>query len=135
MQAACSFLFLLFDLINLVTFSEMYNVNISHYASFSSSCHFLLSRPTHRHILRHMVSVLVIGPSIVVYIFTENQQKHKNDNFIVMLSQTLLHVSAYQSHHQGAHMVLTSYLYVGVHYRKNSGISSEVAPIIITPWI
>jgi hypothetical protein len=33
-------------------------------------------------------------------------------------------------------MILTSYLYVGVHYRKNNGISSEVAPIsIVTLWI
>jgi hypothetical protein len=39
---------------------------------------------------------------------------HQKDHFIVMLSQTLLHVSAYQRHHQGAHMILTSYLYVGV---------------------
>jgi hypothetical protein len=42
---------------------------------------------------------------------------HQNDHFIVMSSQTLLHVLAYQRHHQGAHMILTSYLlvYVGVH--------------------
>jgi hypothetical protein len=33
-------------------------------------------------------------------------------------------------------MILTSYLYVSVHYRKNNGISSEVAPIgIVTLWI
>jgi hypothetical protein len=46
---------------------------------------------------------------------------HQNDNFIVMSSQTLLHVSAYQRHHQGAHMILTSclYEYISVHYRKN----------------
>jgi hypothetical protein len=113
----------------------MYNVKPSHYAPFSSPCHFLLSRPTQRHILKHMVSILVAGPSIVVYIFTENRQKHQNDHFIVMLIQTLLHVSAYQRHNQGAHMILTSYLYVGVHYRGNSGISREVAPIIITLWI
>jgi hypothetical protein len=61
---------------------------------------------------------------------------HQNDHFIVMLSQTLLHVSAYQRHNQGAHMILTSCLYVGVHYRKNNGISSEVAPIgTVTLWI
>jgi hypothetical protein len=48
-----------------------------------------------------------------------------------MPSQTLLHVSACQRHHQGAHMILTSYLYVGVHYRKNNGISSELAAISI----
>jgi hypothetical protein len=53
-----------------------------------------------------------------------------------MLNQTRLHVSAYQHHHQGAYMILTSYLYVGMHYRKNNGISSEVAPIsIVTLWI
>jgi hypothetical protein len=56
---------------------------------------------------------------------------HQNDYFIVMLSQTLLHVSAYQRHHQGAHMIFTSYLYVGMHYRMNNGISSEVASISI----
>jgi hypothetical protein len=42
-----------------------------------------------------------------------------NDHFIAMSSQTLLHVSAYQRHHQGAHTILTSYLYVGVLYKKN----------------
>jgi hypothetical protein len=30
--------------------------------------------------------------------------------------------------HQGAHMILASYIYIGVHYRKNNGISCEVAP-------
>jgi hypothetical protein len=61
---------------------------------------------------------------------------HQNDHFIMILSQTLLHVSAYQRHHQAAHMILTSYLYVGVHYRKNTGISCEEAPIsIVTLWI
>jgi hypothetical protein len=61
---------------------------------------------------------------------------YQNDRYIVMLTQTLLHVSAYQRHHQGAHMILTSCLYVGVHYRKNNGISSEVAPVsIVTVWI
>jgi hypothetical protein len=53
--------------------------------------------------------------SVVGCIFIENQQMDQNDNFIVMLSQTLLHVSAYQHHHQGTRMFLTSYLYVGVH--------------------
>jgi hypothetical protein len=38
-----------------------------------------------------------------IYIFIENQQMQQNDHFIVMLSQTLLHVSAYQRHQQGAH--------------------------------
>jgi hypothetical protein len=56
----------------------------------------------------------VIGPRILAYILIENQQMHQNDHFIVMSSQTLLHVSAYQRHHQGAHMILTSYLYVAV---------------------
>jgi hypothetical protein len=40
---------------------------------------------------------------------------HQKDHFIVVLSQTLLHVSVYQRHNQGAHMILTSYLHVGVH--------------------
>jgi hypothetical protein len=52
-------------------------------------------------------------------ILIENQEMHQNDHFIVMSSQMLLHVSAYQRHHQGAHMILTSYVYVGVHYKKN----------------
>jgi hypothetical protein len=61
---------------------------------------------------------------------------HQSDHFIVMLSQAHLHVSAYRCHHQGAHMILTSYVYVSVHYRKNNGISSEVAAIsIVTLWI
>jgi hypothetical protein len=61
----------------------------------------------------------------------KNQQMHQNYHFIVMLSQTLLHVSAYQRHHHKAHMILTSNLYVSVHYRKNKGISCEIAPISI----
>jgi hypothetical protein len=73
---------------------------------------------------------------ILVCIFIENQQTRQNYHFIVMLSQTLLHVSAYQRHHQGAHKILTSYLYVGVHYRKNNGVSSKLAPVsIVTLWI
>jgi hypothetical protein len=41
---------------------------------------------------------------------------HQDDHFIDCDAyQTLLHVSAHQRHHQGAHMILTSYLYVGVH--------------------
>jgi hypothetical protein len=54
--------------------------------------------------------MLVSGPGIVVYVFIGNQQMHKNDHFIVTLSHTLLHVSAYQPHHQGAHMILTNHL-------------------------
>jgi hypothetical protein len=38
-------------------------------------------------------SILVTGPSNLVYILIENQQMHRNDHFIVMSSQTLLHVS------------------------------------------
>jgi hypothetical protein len=53
-------------------------------------------------------------------IFIENQQMHQNYHFIVMSRRTLLRVSAYQHHHQGAHMILTSYLYISVHYRKNN---------------
>jgi hypothetical protein len=88
------------------------------------------------HLHSNMQKFFVIGPSILVYIRVENQQMHQNDHFIVMSSQTLLHVSAYQRHHQGAHMILTSCLYVGVHYRKNNGIWSEAAPIsIVTLWI
>jgi hypothetical protein len=71
----------------------------------------------------------VIGPSILVYISIENQQMYQNDHLVVMLSQTLLRVKAYQRHHQGAHITLTSYLYVSVHYGRNNGISSEVDPI------
>jgi hypothetical protein len=58
-----------------------------------------------------------------------------NDHFIVMSSQTLIHVSAYQRHHQGAHMILTSYLHVSVHYRKNNGVSNNTASVsIVTLW-
>jgi hypothetical protein len=34
---------------------------------------------------------------------------HKNYQFIVTLSQMLLHISAYQRHNQGAYTILTSY--------------------------
>jgi hypothetical protein len=54
----------------------------------------------------------------------ENQQMDQNDHFIAMFSQMLLHVSAYQCHHQRAHMIRTSYLYVGLHYKKNDGALS-----------
>jgi hypothetical protein len=61
---------------------------------------------------------------------------HQDDHFIVMLSQTLVRILAYQRHHQGARVILTSCLYIGVHYKKNNGISSEVASInIVTLWI
>jgi hypothetical protein len=60
----------------------------------------------------------------------------QNDHFIMMSSQTLLHVSAYRRHNQGAHMILTSYLYISVHYRTNNGISSKIVPVsIVTLWI
>jgi hypothetical protein len=67
--------------------------------------------------------ILVAGPSILVYIFIGNQQMLQIDHFIVMLSQTLLHVSAYQRHHQGAHMILTTYLYVGVQQQSTASSS------------
>jgi hypothetical protein len=58
-----------------------------------------------------------------------------NDHFIVMSSQMLLHVSAYQRHHRGAHMILTSYLYVGVHYKKNNEVSNNIASVsVVTLW-
>jgi hypothetical protein len=79
---------------------------------------------------RRIISLRKKKPCLV-YFFIESQQMHQNDHFNVMLSQMLLHVSAYQRHHQGAHMILTSYLNVGVHYRNNNGISSEVAAISI----
>jgi hypothetical protein len=76
------------------------------------------------------------GLTNFVHIFIENQQMHQNDQFIVMLCQPLLHVSGYQCHHQGSHVILTSYLYVGVHCRKNNGMSCEVAPIgNVTLWM
>jgi hypothetical protein len=54
-----------------------------------------------------------------------------NDHFIVMFSQ----ISAYQRHHQGAHMILTSYLHVGVHYEKNNGVSNNIASVtVVTLW-
>jgi hypothetical protein len=61
---------------------------------------------------------------------------HQNDHFIVMSSQTLLHVSAYLRHLQGARSILTSYLYVGVHYKKNNEVLSKFAAVsIVTLWI
>jgi hypothetical protein len=66
----------------------------------------------------------------------ENEQMHQNDHFIVMSIQTLLHVSAYKRHRQGAHMILTSYLYVGVPYKKTIGVWSTLTPVsIVTLWI
>jgi hypothetical protein len=79
---------------------------------------------------------LVTVHSMSVYILIENQQVHHNNHFIVMSSRTLLHVSAYLRHHQTAHIIPTSYLYVGVHYRKNKGVSNKLAPVsIVTLWI
>jgi hypothetical protein len=47
-----------------------------------------------------------------------------------------LHVSAYKHHNQGAHKILTGYLYVGVHYKKDNGVSSKSAPVrIVKLWI
>jgi hypothetical protein len=57
---------------------------------------------------------------------------HQNDHFIAMSSQTLLHVSAYLRHRQGARMIFISYLYVGAHYEKNNEVSSKLAPVVIT---
>jgi hypothetical protein len=44
---------------------------------------------------KYCYSVLVIGPSILVYVLVETQRMHQNDHFIVMASQTFLHVLAY----------------------------------------
>jgi hypothetical protein len=66
----------------------------------------------------------VVSGYILVYIVIENQQMHQNDHFIVMSSPTLLYVLAYYLHHQGACMILTSYLYVSVHYRNCCGTRS-----------
>jgi hypothetical protein len=63
---------------------------------------------------------------LLIYTLYRKNHSDWNEHFGVYLSQSLLHVSAYQRHHQEAHMILTSYLYVGVHKRKNNGISSEV---------
>jgi hypothetical protein len=52
---------------------------------------------------------------------------HQNYHFIVMLSQMLLRVSAHQRHHQGAHVILTSYLYVGVH---SSSLVFSLKPVL-----
>jgi hypothetical protein len=49
---------------------------------------------------------------------------HQNYHFIVMFSQMRLHVSAQQREHTRSSQAI-----VGIHYRKNNGISSEVAPI------
>jgi hypothetical protein len=83
-----------------------------------------------------MYLVLVIGPGVLVYVLMENQQIRQNDHFIVMSSQTLLHVSAYQRHHQGARMILTSYFYVGVHYGRIMEFRAKLAQVsIVTLWI
>jgi hypothetical protein len=47
----------------------------------------------------------VTGPIFLVYIFIDIQQMHQNGHFIVMLNQTLLHVSAYHRHH---HVIIWS---------------------------
>jgi hypothetical protein len=61
---------------------------------------------------------------------------HPNYHFIVMLSQKLLLVSAYLLHRHCAIIILSSIFYVGVHYRKNNGVSSKLAPVsIVTLWI
>jgi hypothetical protein len=67
--------------------------------------------------LKH--GLLVIGPSILVYNLIDNQQMRQMTTLLSSQMLLLLHVSAYQRHHEGAHMILTSYLYVGVHYKKN----------------
>jgi hypothetical protein len=66
-----------------------------------------------------MITIQKVTSNVRVLI--ENQQMHQNNHIIVMLTQTLLHVLAYQRHYQGAHMILTSYsyLYAGVYYKKN----------------
>jgi hypothetical protein len=56
--------------------------------------------------------ILVQEKTILRQYLHKNQQMHQNYHFIVMLSQMLLHVSAHQRHHQGAHTILTSYLSV-----------------------
>jgi hypothetical protein len=61
---------------------------------------------------RNILNIFLDGWTDHFGILTENQQMHQNDPLIVMSSQTLLHVC----HHQAAHMILTSYLYVGVQY-------------------
>jgi hypothetical protein len=70
----------------------------------------------------------VTGPSILLYILVANQQMHQNNHFIVMSSQTLQHVSAYQ--HKVAHTILTSYLHV-VGYKQNDGVPSKLTPVSI----
>jgi hypothetical protein len=58
---------------------------------------------------------------MLVFTLKENHRMHQNDQYIAMSNQMLLHVSAYQRHHQGSNMILTSYLHVGVHYKKSNG--------------
>jgi hypothetical protein len=72
---------------------------------------------------------------IYIYICIEKQQIHQNDHFIVIISQTFLHVSAYQRHHQGAHMILTSCLSVGVHYRRKYNVMDIIQEESIMLWI
>jgi hypothetical protein len=70
--------------------------------------------------VKHNIRISVIGPSVLVCILIEHKQMHQNVRFIVMSSQTLLHVSVYQRHYQVAHIILTSCLHVGVHYSNNN---------------
>jgi hypothetical protein len=56
---------------------------------------------------------------------------HRKYHFIVMLSQVLLHNWAHQHYHQGAHTILTSYLYDSVHYRKIYKIKVNKSDITI----
>jgi hypothetical protein len=42
------------------------------------------------------VVINILKKEAKAHIFIENQQMHQNDHIIVMSSQTLLHVSAYQ---------------------------------------
>jgi hypothetical protein len=42
-----------------------------------------------------LTHVCIHNIDAILYILIENQQMHQNDHFIVMSSQTLLHVSAY----------------------------------------
>jgi hypothetical protein len=51
-----------------------------------------------------MENVLVTGPRMLLNILVGNQQMRQNDHLIVMSSQTLLHVSPYHRHHQGAYL-------------------------------
>jgi hypothetical protein len=73
-----------------------------------------IPKPTSQEYVHHKLHVCNLSSwteHFGIYLH-KNQQMNQNYHFIVMLSQMLLHNSVHHCHHQGAHMILTSYLSV-----------------------